>query len=330
MRAMTTRRLFLCSALGLAVSRLWAQDKAAPRVFRIGVLVPVERSANDANIAELKSGLKDLGYTEGQNLRIEYRLGEPRAERYTALAAELVALKVDAIVTNGTPATLAAKNARGNIPVVTVGVVDPVETGLVASLERPGANVTGIAVLTQELEAKRLELLKALAPGARRIAAFMDMGNPGITAVWKAVEAAAPGLGLQPQLYDVRKGRKLPRAFATAVAQKADAFIVRIGTLTDDERKTVVELAARHKLPAIYPTRPFVDLGGLMSYGVSPPHMYNRAAVLIDRILKGEKPAEVAMERPSKFEFVINRKTARALDLVIPPDLLLRSDKVVG
>jgi putative ABC transport system substrate-binding protein len=326
---MFTRRMFLSSGLALAACRVLAQDKA-PRVFRIGMLVPVERSANESNIEELKNGLKDLGYTEGQNLRLEYRSGDPRAERYTALAAELAALKVDAIVTNGTPATLAAKNARGGVPVVTIGVVDPVETGLVASLERPGGNVTGIAVLTSELEAKRLELLKALAPAAKRVAAFMDMGNPGILSVWKAVEAAAPALGLQAQLYDVRKGRKLPRAFAMAVAQKADAFIVRIGTLTDEERKVVVDLAARHKLPAIYPTRPFVDLGGLMSYGVNAPHMYNRAAGLLDKILKGAKPAEIAMERPSKFEFVINRRTARALGLVIPPDLLLRSDKIVG
>jgi putative ABC transport system substrate-binding protein len=213
---------------------------------------------------------------------------------------------------------------------VTVGVVDPVETGLVASLERPGANVTGIAVLTKELEAKRLELLKALAPSAKRVAAFMDMGNPAISAVWKAVEAAAPALGLEARLYDVRKGRKLPRAFDAALAQKAEAFIVRIGTLTDEERKTVVDLAARYKLPAIYPTRPFVDVGGLMSYGVNASHMYNRAAGLVDKILKGAKPGEVPMERPAKFEFVINRKTVRALNLVIPPDLLLRSDQVVG
>jgi putative ABC transport system substrate-binding protein len=332
---MTTRRTFLAVSLALAAGRLSAQEKrpaekAAARVYRVGLLMPVERTANEANIEELRSGLKDLGYTEGQNLKLEYRSGDPRAERYTALAAELAALQVDAIVTNGTPATLAAKNARGGIPVVTVGVVDPVETGLVGALERPGGNVTGIAVLTEELEAKRLELLKALAPGAKRIAAFMDMGNPAITAVWKAVEAAAPRLGLQPHLYDVRKGRKIPRAFDAAVAQKADAFIVRIGTLTDEERKTVVDLAMRHKLPAIYPTRPFVDVGGLMSYGVNATHMYNRAAVLLDKILKGAKPAELAMERPSKFEFVINRKTARALELVIPPDLLLRSDKVVG
>ncbi|HZQ73412.1 MAG TPA: ABC transporter substrate-binding protein [Burkholderiales bacterium] len=330
---MATRRSFLAGTLALAAAPLWAPQGRAQekqRVYRIGMLVPVERSANEANLEEFRNGLKELGYVEGQNLHLEYRSGDPKAERYTALAAELAALKVDAIVTNGTPATLAAKNARGPIPVVTVGVVDPVDTGLVASLEKPGGNVTGIAVLTQELEAKRLELLKALAPTAKRIAAFMDMGNPAFTPVWKAIEAAAPALGVQAQLYDVRKGRKLPKAFLAAAAQKADAFVLRIGTLTDAERRSVVELAARHRMPAIYAAREFVDMGGLMSYGVNPSHMYNRAATFLDKILKGAKPGDVAMERPSKFEFIINRRTARALDLVIPPDLLLRSDKVVG
>jgi len=328
---MTSRRAFLAGGLAAASSPLlWAQDKPAARVFRVGLLVPVERAANEANLAEFRKALKDLGYTDGQNLQLEYRSGEARLERYPALAEELAKMKVDAIVTNGTPATLAARNLKASIPVVTAGVVDPVETGLVSSLEKPGGKVTGVAVLTKELEAKRLELLKALAPGAKRIAAFMDMGNPAIASVWKAVEAAAPELKLEAQLFDVRKGRKLEKAFAGAVAQKADAFIVRIGTLTDAERKAVVDLAAKHRLPAIYAAREFVELGGLMSYGLNNAHMYERAATFVDKILKGGKPAEIEMERPTKFEFVINRKTARALALVIPPDLLLRSDKVLG
>src|SRR5256885_1887291 len=280
---MTSRRTFVASGLAIACAPLWAQDKPAPRVFRVGLLVPVERSANETNLGELRKGLKDLGYNEGQNLQLEYRAGDARADRYPVLAAELGALKVDVIVTNGTPATLAAKSARGAIPVVTTGAVDPVDTGLVASLERPGGNVTGVAVLTKELEAKRLELLKALAPGVKRVAAFMDMGNPGIVAVWKAIEAAAPSLGVQAQLYDVRKGRKLPRAFAAALADKADAFTVRIGTLTDEERKALIELAAKHRVPAVYAVRQFVDAGGLMSYGVNNSPMYNRAAALVDK-----------------------------------------------
>lgn len=300
------------------------------RVYRLGVLDPAPLEANAANISELRKGLKELGYAEGQNLQIEYRSGDARAERYPALALELVRMKVDLIVTSGTPATLAARNASAQMPVVTATVIDPIDTGLVASLERPGANLTGLAVLTNELEAKRIELLKALAPGARRVAAFMDMANPAIVSVWKAIEAAAPALGVQAQLFDVRKPQKIARAFDAAVAQKVQAFVIRIGGLSDEQRKIVVGLAVKHRLPAIYAVRQYVDLGGLMSYGVNTSHMYYRAATFVDKVLKGAKPGELPMERPSKFEFIINRKTARALGLVVPPDLLLRSDQVVG
>jgi len=324
---MATRRAFVAASLALAAApfSLRAQEK---RVYTIGVLDPAPLAANRANIDEFRRGMKELGYEEGRNLRIEYRGGDARAERYRALAAELVRARVDLIVTAGTPATLAAKSAA--LPVVTATVLDPVDTGLVASLERPGANVTGLAVVTSELEAKRLELLKALAPGTKRVAAFMDMGNPAIVFAWHAIEAAAPALDLDIRLYDVRKAKKLARAFDAAAAQKADAFVLRIGSLTDEERGNVLALAAKRRWPAIFAVRQWVDAGGLMSYGVNTSHMYNRAAAFADRILKGAKPAELPMERPSKFEFVINRRTARALDLVIPPDLLLRSDEVVG
>jgi len=324
---MATRRAFVAASLALAAApfSLRAQEK---RVYTIGVLDPAPLAANRANIDEFRRGMKELGYEEGRNLRIEYRGGDARAERYRALAAELVRARVDLIVTAGTPATLAAKSAA--LPVVTATVLDPVDTGLVASLERPGANVTGLAVVTSELEAKRLELLKALAPGTKRVAAFMDMGNPAIVFAWHAIEAAAPALDLDIRLYDVRKAKKLARAFDAAAAQKADAFVLRIGSLTDEERSNVLALAAKRRWPAIFAVRQWVDAGGLMSYGVNTSHMYNRAAAFADRILKGAKPAELPMERPSKFEFVINRRTARALDLVIPPDLLLRSDQVVG
>ena len=325
---MPTRRAFVAGGLALAAAPFCLRAQPAPRVFRIGVLDPAPLSANAANIAEFRKGLKELGYEEGQNLRIEYRSGDARAERYQGLAAELVRAKVDLIVTAGTPATLAAKGVP--LPVVTATVLDPVETGLVASLDRPGANVTGLAIVTSEIEAKRMELLKALAPGTKRVAAFMDMGNPAIVFAWHAIEAAAPALNLEVRLYDVRKVKKLAPAFDAAAAQKAEAFVLRIGRLTDENIKSVVALAAKHRWPAIYTTRQYVDAGGLMSYGVHTSHMYNRAATFVDKILKGAKPAELPMERPSKFEYVINRRTARALGLVIPPDLLLRSDEVVG
>jgi len=327
---MATRRAFVAGGLALAAAPLWlrAQDKPAQRVYRVGVLDPAPRAANGANIAQLLDGLRALGYEEGRNLVMEYRGGDARAERYAEFAAELVRAKVDLIVTAGTPATLAAK--RAPLPVVTATVLDPVETGLVASLERPGANVTGLAIVTSELEAKRMELLKALAPETKRVAAFMDMGNPAIVFAWHAIEAAAPALGFEVRLYDVRKAKKLARAFDAAAAQKADAFVLRIGRLTEQDVRSVVALAAKRRWPAIYTVRRYVDAGGLMSYGVNTSHMYNRAATFVDRILKGARPAELPMEGPSKFELVINRRTARALELVIPPDLLLRSDQVVG
>jgi len=327
---MIDRRAFLAGAAVLLSAPLAAQEKkGAERVWRIGVLDTIAEPANLANMEQLRKGLKDLGYAEGGNLRIEYRTAEARNDRYPALAAELVRLKVDLIVANGTPATLAAKNA-GMTPVVTATALDPVETGLVASLEKPGGSVTGVAVLTQELERKRGELLNALAPGRKRIAVLVNMGNPGLAATWPMIDAGAKALGLQPELIDVRKPKKLPEAFAAAAAKKAEALVVRLGAIADADRRTLVGLAAQHKLPAIYSQRQYVDVGGLVSYGLSTPDMYYRAATFVDKILKGAKPGELPMEAPSKYEFVINRRTLRALDLVIPPDLLLRSNEVVG
>jgi len=329
---MTSRRAFLSAALVLASARLSAQDKKpAAQVHRIGLLEPVSLQANGANMDQFRKGLKELGYSEGANLSIEYLSAEGRSERFARLAGELVRHNVALIVTGGTPATLAAKNASaGRVPVVTATVVDPVETGLVASLERPGGNVTGLAVDTADLEAKRLELLRALAPGRNRIAAIMDMGNPALGEAWKALQPAAKAQGVELELHDVRKSEDAARAFEAAVARKAGAALVRIGALTQASRRAIVEAAAKHKLPAIYASRQFVDAGGLASYGVNTPQMYYRAAAFVDKILKGAKPADLPMERPARFELVLNRLAAHRLGLVIPPDLLLKSDQVVG
>jgi putative ABC transport system substrate-binding protein len=330
-RQMNSRRAFLSAALALASARVAAQDKPAPKVHRIGVLDPVSLQANGANMDQFRKGLKELGYSEGTNLSIEYLSAEGRSERFARLAGELVRHNVALIVTGGTPATLAAKNASaGRVPVVTATVVDPVETGLVASLERPGGNVTGLAVDTADLEAKRLELLRALAPGRNRIAAIMDMGNPALGEAWKALQPAAKAQGVELELHDVRKPEDAARAFEAAVARKAGAALVRIGALTQASRRAIVEAAAKHKLPAIYASRQFVDAGGLASYGVNTPQMYYRAAAFVDKILKGAKPADLPMERPARFELVLNRLAAHRLGLVIPPDLLLKSDQVVG
>jgi putative ABC transport system substrate-binding protein len=326
---MATRRAFMAGALAVIAAPLAAQEKKAGRVYRIGVLESVSLSGNTANIDEFRKGLRELGYVEGQNLLIVYRSAEGRDGRYPNLAAELTGLNVDLIVARGTPATLAAKNAHGKIPVVTAPVADPVETGLVASLARPGGNVTGLAMPVSELETKRIDLLRALAPRTKRVAALMNMGNPTFAQVWKAIDAATKSIGLQALLVDVRRFAQIGPAFQTAKAQAADALIVRLGPLTEARRRGVVDLAAQHRLPAIYESRLFVDAGGLVSYGVSSPSMYYRAATFVDKILKGANPAELPMERPTKFELIINRKAVKALDLVVPPDLLLRSNEMV-
>lgn len=325
---MISRRQFIAGTAAVLASPLAAQEKA--REYRVGVLDVVSAQMNGANLEQLRKGLREYGYEEGRNLRIEYRSGDARAHRYPDLAAELAQLKVDVIVTNGTPATLAAKSVAGTIPVVIANALDPVDTGLVASLEKPGGKVTGIAVLTDELETKRVELLRALAPGRKRIAVLVNMRNPGLAESWKQIEAAAKKIGLEPTLVNVSKPEKIQKAFDAALANKAQALVVRVGVLADADRRRVIDLAAHHKLPAIYAQRQFVDAGGLASYGLSLPDMYYRAATYVDKILKGAKPGELAMERPARFEFVVNRRTLRTLDLVLPPDLLLRSDEVVG
>ena len=325
---MTSRRAFLTAVLALASARLAAQDKAA-KVYRIGVLEPVSLQANGANMEQFLKGLKDLGYSEGNNLAIEYLSAEGRIERFARLARDLVSHDVALIVTSGTPATLAAMKA--SVPVVTAGVVDPVDVKVVQSLERPGGNVTGMAVLTEELEAKRLELLLAIAPsGSKRVAAIMDMSNPGFAEAWKAMQPAATRLGMELELIDVRKPEEVVRGLGVAVAHKASAAVVRFGSLTPGARRSITDAAAQRKLPAIYNSRQFVEAGGLASYGVNTPQMYYRAAAFVDKILKGAKPATLAMERATRFELVLNRLTAHRLGLIIPPDLFLKSDQVIG
>jgi putative tryptophan/tyrosine transport system substrate-binding protein len=328
---MASRRRFLGLALALAAGRLAAQDKPPARLHRIGLLENAPRAANQENMAELQRGLKELGYAEGQNLELVYRAADGRSERFSALARELVGEKVDLIVTRGTPATLAALNkADGKIPIVTVAVADPIETRLVTSLEAPGGNVTGLTSNTTETGPKRLELLKAVAPSMKRVAGLVNLGNPASAAVWRAVEAAAPALGLETMVIDARKPEDVPALVQAAQQKGAQGLFVGTETVALSTRAQIVETAARLRLPAAYAAREFVQAGGLMSYGVSYPNLYYRAAGYIDKVLKGAKPGELAMAQPNKFELYLNRKTAFQLKLAIPPDLLLRSDKVVG
>jgi putative ABC transport system substrate-binding protein len=322
------RREFLGTLAGgvLAVPRA-AQAQQTGKVYRIGMLERTSAAIGAANLGGFQQGLRELGYVEGKNLVIEYRSADGRDERFPGLAAELVRLKVELILTRGTPAALAAKNATGTIPVVIIGVGDPVGQGVVAGLARPGGNVTGLSAVVTELYAKRVQLLRDLVPRAARIAALFNMSNPAIPPQWKEVETAARSLNLQPQLLDVRKPEDLGPAFDAATRHRADMLVVGLETLTLTSQQTIVELAARHRLPAMYASTEFA--GGLIVYGVHYPDQYRLAAGFADKIFKGAKPADLPVEQPTKFELVINLKTAKALGLTIPPSLLGRADEVI-
>jgi ABC-type uncharacterized transport system substrate-binding protein len=284
---------------------------------------------NAANVDAFRQGLRELGYKEGQNLEIVYRSSDGRDQRFPGLASELVRLQVDLILTRGTPAALAAKSATRTIPVVMAASGDPVGSGLVASLGRPGGNVTGLSLYNVEIYAKRVELLRELVPRLTRIAGLFNMSNPILPFQWKEVERAARSLGIQPQLLDVRRPEDLPRAFDAAAKQRAEALIVGLDGVTQGNLRPIAELAAKQRLPSIYGAKEYVDVGGLITYGVSDLDMYRQAASFVDKIFKGAKPGDLPVEQPTKFELVINLKTAKALGLTIPPSLLQRVDQVI-
>jgi putative tryptophan/tyrosine transport system substrate-binding protein len=323
------RAFFSTLAGGLLAAPLAADAQTAGKVYRIGVLEPTSMALNAANLEAFRQGLRELGYVEGRNMTIEYRSADGRSERFPDLAAELVRLKVDVILTRGTPAVIAAKNATGTIPVVMAASGDPVLSGVVASLARPGGNVTGLSAIVVEVSGKRLELLRQVIPGISRIAGLFNMSNPNDALQWKEAEIAASSLRVQLQLLDVRKPGDFARAFDAATKQRAGALVVGLDALTWANHRPIVDLAAKQRLPAIYGGREFVDAGGLIAYGVSYPHLYRRAATYVDKILKGAKPADLPVEQPTKLELVINLKTAKALALTIPPSLLARADELI-
>jgi putative tryptophan/tyrosine transport system substrate-binding protein len=303
-----------------------ARAQQRRRMYRVGVLETTSLRANTENFERFRKGMQERGYVEGPGLVITYRSADGRTEAFPPLAAELVRAKVDLILTRGTPATLAAKSATSSIPIVMAAVSDPVESGLAASLARPGGNVTGLTSATGELAPRRLELLKALVPKMSRVAVYANLDNSAAAASWKDIELAARAAGIEPLLLDVRSPEKIAPAFDDAVRGRADALLVGIETLAQSNRDAIVELAAKHRLPAMYASREFVDAGGLVSYGVNYSDLYYRAAGFAERIFKGMRPAELPIERPAKFSPFINRRTANSLGVVIPPDLLLRAD----
>jgi putative ABC transport system substrate-binding protein len=325
----TSRRRFFGAFLALAAAPVAAQEKPAARSYRIGMLESVPIGAAALNLGEFHKGMNDLGYEEGRSYLVLYRSSEGRAERFPALAAELARQGIDVFLTRGTPATLAARDTESGIPVVATAVADPIDAKLAASLEAPGGNVTGLTSQVNELAAKRMELLRALAPSITRVGALTNPDNPASLAGWKALEAAAPELKLKAEMIDVRRPEALEASLDAAVKNGVDALLVGLETLAQSNPSQIVEFAARMRVPAGFAARNFVDAGGLMSYGVYYPSLYYRAASYVDKVLKGAKPAELPMERPTKFELVINRKTARALKITIPPDIFLRSDEII-
>jgi ABC-type uncharacterized transport system substrate-binding protein len=325
------RRAFLGTLTGglLAAPLAAAAAQKAEKLYRIGMLETRSATLNAANVDAFRAGMRELGYTQGQNLEIVYRSADGRDEGFPRLASELVRLRVDLILTRGTPAALAAKSATRTIPVVMASVGDPVVTGLVASLGHPGGNVTGLSLVNVEIFAKRVELLRELLPGLARIAGLFNMDNAVVVLQWKQVEQAARSFSLTPQLLDVRRAEDLPGAFEAAAAQRADALIVALDGLTQANLRRIAELAAKQRLPSIYVTKEYVDMGGLMAYGPSELYLYRRAATFADKIFKGAKAGDLPVEQATTFELSINLKTAKALGLTIPPSLLQRADQVI-
>ena len=321
------RREFITLVGGAVAWPLAAHAQQPTKSYRIGMLETISAALNAPHLDAFRKGLRELGYVEGKNYTIEYRSADGRAERFPELAAELVRLGVDLIVVRGTPGTIAAKNATGRIPVVMASVGDPLL--IVDSLAHPGGNVTGLSAFVNEMTSKRIGLMKELVPAMSRIALFANMSNAVSPPQWEETKTAARSLGSEAELLDVRSRDEVGRAFETAVGRHVDALIVAFDGLFQANTRMIAELAARNRLPAIYVGREFIEAGGLMTYGVSFPHLYFRAATYVDKIFRGAKPADLPVEQPTKFELIINLKVAKALGLEVPPTLLARADEVI-
>jgi putative ABC transport system substrate-binding protein len=320
-----TRFAFGAVLLALSFPAEAQQPKKAPR---LGFLTASTASSQASRLDAFRQGLRELGYVEGKNIFIEYRYSEG-LDRLPALAAELARLKVDVIVTGGTGASRAAKEATLAIPIVMAQEGDPVGSGSVASLARPGGNVTGLSALAPEISGKQLELLKEIVPQLHRVAVIGSSTDPSTPQVLKETELAARALRVQLQYLDVLGPKDLETVFRVARKERADTVLVLTSPVINSLRTQFVELAVKSRLPAIYPFPEYVEAGGLMSYGASRTDSFRRAATYVDKILKGAKPADLPVEQPKKFEFIINLKAAKQIGLTIPPNVLVRADKVI-
>jgi putative ABC transport system substrate-binding protein len=324
----TTRRAFIGGSLAVLLAPRGALAQPA-KVARLGLLASSTAETFAASLKIFRKSLQALGWVEGQNLTIEARYAGAHYDQLPALAAELVKLEVDVILTLATPAIQAAKRATTTIPIVFETLGDAVSTGLVPNLARPGGNVTGWSGFAPELSGKRLELIREILPGASRVALLANRTNAATAAVLRATEAAAQQLRMQLLVVDVRTPAGLTAAFDTIVRERREAFVVAADPTLFSQRRRIVELAARHRLPAVYEYRLFAELGGLLSYGPDAYERFRRTAVYVDRILRGARPGDLPVEQPSTFELILNLATADRLRLAIPPSVRVRADHVI-
>jgi putative ABC transport system substrate-binding protein len=324
------RRQFITLLGGAAATwPLAARAQQPAKIPRIGFLGNSTATMEANLIGPLRDGLRELGYEEGRNVIIEFRWADGKYDQFPALVAELLAAKVDVIITAGTPATLAIKKATSTVPLVFIAVGDPVGTGVVPNLGRPGGNITGLSSIAPDLEGKRLELLREVVPKLSHVAFFLNPANAFHTASMRQARVAAQSLGIKLQPMEVNKSEQLDGAFASIVKEKPDALLILADRIFLHNRKRMMEFAIQQRLPSVNAYRELVEAGGLISYGPSYEDMHRRAAVYVDKILKGTKPADLPIEQPTKFTLLINLKTAKTLGLTVPPTLVARADELI-
>jgi putative tryptophan/tyrosine transport system substrate-binding protein len=321
----------ICSMLSVFLLTLCSavQAQQTKKVPRIGYLSASVRASHAPSFEAFQQGLRELGYVEGQNISIEARFAEGKAERLPELVAELVRLKVDVILAGGSEAVRPAREATKTIPIVVAHFEDPIGEGFVASLARPGGNITGLSRMSSDLAGKRLELLKEAVPAVRKVGVFVNPANGANVLAMKEADVAAPGLGLRLQRLEVRRHNELEAAFALVTKDRTDALIPSVDRIFDTQRKRIIDFAVKNRLPTMFHTSRAVEEGGLISYAPNILDLFRRAAVYVDKILKGTKPQDLPVEQPTKFEFVINLKTGKQIGVTIPPNVLARADRVI-